>query len=713
MPTAALFHCPLWRRHHRLRRFFCASHCQTRAGRLWRSRSPSSTRQRRRARAGLLDGAAVLPPSVIARQVAGRSSLPATACRGQRALRSVQAQPLQQAAASRHGRAGGPGLGCRLLRRLLRSGAAAGCIAAAAPGLDARLRPHAGGRPGGPPAGAWWVCATAGSASGCPPDLRRPPKTTHLRAIVCGAQLRAILSRLAAAQPPDASGALVAVAQSTRDHFFVAPSVRRDNTQNLAHMLTDHLGCIALLLENAASVLCQDEPAAFPERHPHTANAVIALLQSEQVTVVFPMHFEDGDESTLAASLLQEFVEARRTPALSSAPFCSYAPLPPLELKGAPEQALLANAGYVSLVIFPRHVIGPKVDKTTWALINFHAYISYHIKCSKTFVHARMRRRGDSLIQALNKAKPDLEKEKKTAQGRSFKRQGHPIPKAGRIGGEVGKHGHRSSLAQGCPAIQHAHEDRDDPLGSNLTLQGLSLVDLNAQQGMREGADANTMYLQRSNFGLEKERKHRNDTTALEELGCGLILSGRVGQYPCCGQPFLRPLVARSLEEADEGPYFILLKVGRKAVDQVKGLPPHCGVSVLPEEAEERLQGVFLEERPRHLQDMELATDNSTDENSALLGYDILPAAVEDRIDLARSYLDGVLHDLARDGADEARQRLRAPVTVRHARSHLRKAQVPAVKRAGERGHPAPMSALGRLRASTCCSSKTSKHSDE
>eukprot|EP00850_Spirogloea_muscicola_P003059 SM000012S25321 [mRNA] locus=s12:348595:358666:+ [translate_table: standard] len=648
MTTAKLSHSPLRRRHHRLRRFFCTSHCQTRTGRLWRSRGPSSTRQRRRVRAGLVDGAAVLQAAGIAWQVADRSCLPATACHGQRALRSVQAQPLQQAAASRHGRAGGPGLRSRLLRLLLRSGAAAGCIDAAAPGLDGfptKVPPEDldAALPERPPAprdrrGA--IVATdgslveainggVGSAAELPGfgltlevDLAALPpepeargsalgRMAELRAIVCGAQVRAILSRLAATQPPDAGGALVAVAQSTRDHFFVAPS-------------------------------------------------------SEQVTVVFPMHFQDGDESTLAASLLQEFVEARRTPALSSAPFCSYAPFPPLELKGAPaaEQALLANAGYVSLVIFPRHVIGPKLEKTTWSLINFHAYISYHIKCSKTFIHARMRRRGDSLIQvgvqkvgnaschffnimqALNKAKPDLEKDKKTAQGRSFKRQIPSVYKL--VTTSIANHGHRSSLAQVCPTIQHAHKDGNDPLSSNLALQGLSWVKSNAQQGMREGADANAIYLQRSNFGMEKDRKHRNDTTVLEKLGCGLVLSGRVGQYPCCGQPFLRPLIARSLEEADEvrecrlatlqGLHFILLE----AVDQVKGLPPHCGVSVLPEEAEERLQGVYIGESTKWYNFFETntlmipAANNDTDGNSALRGYNILPAAFGDEI---RHYL--------------------------------------------------------------------------
>ena len=82
----------------------------------------------------------------------------------------------------------------------------------------------------------------------------------------------------------------------------------------------------------------------------------------------------------------------------------------------------MANAGFVTFVIFPRHVEGPKLDRTVWNLSTFHAYVSYHVKCSEGFMHTRMRRRVESLIQALDRARPDLEK--KTAMNRSFKRLG-------------------------------------------------------------------------------------------------------------------------------------------------------------------------------------------------------------------------------------------------------------------------------------------------
>ena len=47
----------------------------------------------------------------------------------------------------------------------------------------------------------------------------------------------------------------------------------------------------------------------------------------------------------------------------------------------------------------------------------------YHIKCSKAYMHDRMRKRVDSLLQVLNRAKAEpLEpKEKRTITGKTFK----------------------------------------------------------------------------------------------------------------------------------------------------------------------------------------------------------------------------------------------------------------------------------------------------
>ncbi|KAL9266967.1 Actin-related protein [Drosera capensis] len=144
--------------------------------------------------------------------------------------------------------------------------------------------------------------------------------------------------------------------------------------------------------------------------------------EAEKVIVIFPMRFKDSTDTILATSFLQEFVEARRTAALNNAPQCSWSPSPPQELSGVVGEALSANAGFVSFVILPRHVEGKKLDRTVWNLSTFHAYVSYHVKCSEGFMHTRMRRRVESLIEALDRAKTGFEEANRVGTKTSFKR---------------------------------------------------------------------------------------------------------------------------------------------------------------------------------------------------------------------------------------------------------------------------------------------------
>nr|XP_043618020.1 actin-related protein 2/3 complex subunit 2A [Erigeron canadensis] len=191
-------------------------------------------------------------------------------------------------------------------------------------------------------------------------------KIASVREVVMGAPLRVILKRLASRSVPSSAGVLVPLVHRPNESFFLLPQV-------------------------------------------------------EKATVVFPMRFNDSVDTVLATSFLQEFVEARRSAGLNNAPACLWSSSPPSELKDAPQQALSANAGFVSFVISPRHVEGKKLDKTVWNLSTFHAYVNYHVKCSEGFMHTRMRRRVESLIQALDRAKPD-ENASIAAQSKSFKR---------------------------------------------------------------------------------------------------------------------------------------------------------------------------------------------------------------------------------------------------------------------------------------------------
>ncbi len=78
-------------------------------------------------------------------------------------------------------------------------------------------------------------------------------------------------------------------------------------------------------------------------------------------------------------------------------------------------------------VLFNRHFGTPDTREECISKIQlFRDYFHYHIKCSKAYMHSRMRTRVDSFLKVLNRAKPekpDDQREKKTAKGRTFKRQ--------------------------------------------------------------------------------------------------------------------------------------------------------------------------------------------------------------------------------------------------------------------------------------------------
>lgn len=81
--------------------------------------------------------------------------------------------------------------------------------------------------------------------------------------------------------------------------------------------------------------------------------------------------------------------------------------------------------GYVTFVLNPRHYQTAQSKINTISLIQyFRNYLHYHIKCSKAYMHSRMRAKVDQFLKVLNRAKPEVvDKEKKTASGKTFVRK--------------------------------------------------------------------------------------------------------------------------------------------------------------------------------------------------------------------------------------------------------------------------------------------------
>jgi actin related protein 2/3 complex subunit 2 len=106
----------------------------------------------------------------------------------------------------------------------------------------------------------------------------------------------------------------------------------------------------------------------------------------------------------------QEFVDARRLPTIQNAPQVLYTNRdPPLEIRSVPGLRQTDDVGYVTFVLFPRHFNNPTVAAGTISHIQLvRDYLHYHIKCSKAYLHSRMRHRVSEFQKILNRAKTEV-----------------------------------------------------------------------------------------------------------------------------------------------------------------------------------------------------------------------------------------------------------------------------------------------------------------
>lgn len=149
----------------------------------------------------------------------------------------------------------------------------------------------------------------------------------------------------------------------------------------------------------------------------------------DRVTVIFSTVFQDETDKIFGKVFLQEFVDARKR-SVQTAPQVLYSHNePPLDIQSVVQgKRDDDNKGYVTFVLFPRHLVkGDRRDNCISHIQFFRNYFHYHIKCSKAYMHSRMRFRVKEFLKILNRAKPEnVDDEgkavdnRKTASGRRF-----------------------------------------------------------------------------------------------------------------------------------------------------------------------------------------------------------------------------------------------------------------------------------------------------
>ncbi|ETW00980.1 hypothetical protein H310_06623 [Aphanomyces invadans] len=188
--------------------------------------------------------------------------------------------------------------------------------------------------------------------------------------------------------------------------------------RNILGAPLDH--CFLALHAGQAKVL---SPIQIPFRRQET---IYILPQDDRIVIVFSVAFQDKTDQAIARVFLQEFAEARRH--VNNAPPVSFGKDPPLELRAVSGLRPCADhVGYLSFAIFKSHIdTDAKREKACTLLQGFRNYLHYHIKASKTYLHIRMRKRVDLLLQVLNRAQPPKDPtktSKKTITGKTFDRK--------------------------------------------------------------------------------------------------------------------------------------------------------------------------------------------------------------------------------------------------------------------------------------------------
>ncbi|KAG1821969.1 Arp2/3 complex, 34 kd subunit p34-Arc-domain-containing protein [Suillus subaureus] len=157
--------------------------------------------------------------------------------------------------------------------------------------------------------------------------------------------------------------------------------------------------------------------------HYRDEEAIYIQASPDRVTVIFSTVFREETDRIFGKVFLQEFVDARRQPSIQNAPQVLYTNRdPPLEIRDLAGLRNTDDIGYVTFVLFPRHFANANISFNTISHVQlFRDYLHYHIKCSKAYMHSRMRHRVAEFQKVLNRAKTEVATtERKTVTGRTM-----------------------------------------------------------------------------------------------------------------------------------------------------------------------------------------------------------------------------------------------------------------------------------------------------
>jgi len=160
-------------------------------------------------------------------------------------------------------------------------------------------------------------------------------------------------------------------------------------------------------------------PFEIPYR-PTTQESIYITPSENGAVATFSIRFSDPGDRIIGGVFFQELKAARTK--VNSAPGINFGFEVPQDLQTfnlPPAYTETNNFGFVSLILGPSQLSEAKRIQTGYNVPMFRNYLHYHIKCTKAFLHQRMRARTNLLLRELAAARPQPKKVvKRTAQGK-------------------------------------------------------------------------------------------------------------------------------------------------------------------------------------------------------------------------------------------------------------------------------------------------------
>lgn len=141
------------------------------------------------------------------------------------------------------------------------------------------------------------------------------------------------------------------------------------------------------------------------QRLPMRKGESIYVESKDSLILYYSFAFYGESDMLYAKKFFQELADVKKSDkSVNAAPGITFK-----EHEG-PEDKVVAEGNnkdtlWVELVLQGNHIAAKNAEKTIHNVLSFRTFVHYHLKCTKSHVHSRMRARTNEILKILNRAK--------------------------------------------------------------------------------------------------------------------------------------------------------------------------------------------------------------------------------------------------------------------------------------------------------------------